>query len=523
MARLAYLLLCHKDPRAVLAQARMLAGQGDALVIHVDGRAEPGVFSTIRDGLAGLDRVAFARRVKCGWGEWSLVQATLNMIDKALERFPFTTHFHLVSGECMPIKPARYIQDALDADDRDWIETRDFYTSGWIKTGLTSERLEYRHWVNERSQKKLFYLLLAAQKKLGWSRNLPKGLRPVIGSQWWCLRRGTIEKIVRFLKERPDVVRFFRTTWIPDETFFQSLVAHLVPRSEITDRPPTFLMFTDYGLPVTFHRDHLALLANQPEFFARKVPTASTAFRSDLADRFKETTVPPPNGQDGRRAYEFTALQGRAGRRFAPRIWEAGQSVGAGRLLLIVVSKKWHAARRLGQMLHDAGGPRSYGYVFDGDAHDLPDMGGYEKSLNLRLRHRRAFLAMLAELERTDRMTICIDPSNLAALVDLQADECTSHVLEMEFRFDEDYLIGHSDRVGLNGSALPAAMKRDLAAQIESNFRAETLALRRLRMAASFRIAEGDNHEGIGEILAGFSGIHPERARFIAEDPALFA
>ena len=93
----------------------------------------------------------------------------------------------------------------------------------------------------------------------------------MIGSQWWCLRRQTIEKILDFVKKRRDVLRFFSTTWIPDETFFQTLVRHLVPAHEIQTRPLTFLMFTDYGMPATFYNDHYDLLLSQDYLFARKI------------------------------------------------------------------------------------------------------------------------------------------------------------------------------------------------------------------------------------------------------------
>ena len=55
-------------------------------------------------------------------------------------------------------------------------------------------------------------------------------------------------------------MRFFRTTWIPDETFFQTLVRHLVPETRFATRTLTFLMFSDYGMPVTFYNDHYDLL-----------------------------------------------------------------------------------------------------------------------------------------------------------------------------------------------------------------------------------------------------------------------
>ena len=78
MARIAFILLCHKDPKGIIAQARRLTGSGDFVSIHFDARANPADFDMLRQALAGNKGVTFAaRRLKCGWGEWSLVAATL--------------------------------------------------------------------------------------------------------------------------------------------------------------------------------------------------------------------------------------------------------------------------------------------------------------------------------------------------------------------------------------------------------------------------------------------------------------
>ena len=104
----------------------------------------------------------------------------------------------------------------------------------------------------------------------------------MIGSQWWCLRRATIEAILEFIRDRPDVIRFFRTTWIPDETFFQTLVRHLVPEAQIRSRSLTFLMFSDYGMPVTFYNDHFDMLLAQDFLFARKISPEATDLKTKL-------------------------------------------------------------------------------------------------------------------------------------------------------------------------------------------------------------------------------------------------
>ena len=149
-------------------------------------------------------------------------------LNAAVAAFPRATHFYMLSGDCMPIKSAEYARAFLDREDVDYIESFDFYNSDWIKTGIKEERLIYRHWFNERTHKDWFYRSMEWQKKLGLARKVPADLVMQIGSQWWCLRRRTIELVLDFIKKRPDVMRFFRTTWIPDETFFQTIVRHLV-------------------------------------------------------------------------------------------------------------------------------------------------------------------------------------------------------------------------------------------------------------------------------------------------------
>ncbi|MEX0305359.1 MAG: beta-1,6-N-acetylglucosaminyltransferase, partial [Leisingera sp.] len=216
MAKIAYILLCHKDPEAIIQQAERLTAAGDYMSIHFDARASAEDFQLIRSELADNPNVAFARkRIKCGWGEWSLVEATIYALQTAAEEFPRATHFYMLSGDCMAVKTAEYAHRFLDEHDCDFSESFDYFESDWIKTGWKEERLIYRHYFNERTQKKRFYAMFEAQKRLGLTRKIPADIQVQIGSQWWCLRRRTVEWILDFIAKRKDVMRFFRTTWIP--------------------------------------------------------------------------------------------------------------------------------------------------------------------------------------------------------------------------------------------------------------------------------------------------------------------
>lgn len=521
MARLSYILLCHQNPDLVISQARLLTSQGDCLAIHVDRAAGPGVYEAIRDGLQGQANIVFAERVRCGWGEWSLVQATLNGIAAARAAFRFSTHFYLVSGDCMPIKPAAFIHRFLDENDADFIEHSDFATGGWIKTGLREERVIYRHYFNERRQRRWFYRSLALQQRFGLQRRVPAGLTLKIGSQWWCLRRGTVEKLLEFVESRPDITRFFRTTWIPDETFFQTLVPRLVPVTELRNAPPTLLMFSDYGMPVVFHADHFDLLREQVQLFARKISAGGNGLRQSLATLFAAPETRYPTIANAETVYRFVAWQGRSGARHAPRIWENGRNLGQGNLLLVISCKKWHVGQRLAEAIAAVGGPEGHGYVFDDNGLTFPQLGGFGSTLSKRLAHRRAFLKLLAQIGETDRLTICVDPANLEAIRDLASDGCTLHVLQVDCAFDDNWLIGHADRVGLEGSRLGEKARRELVTALRQGLSAEIASVRRLNLPGLFRITEGGDPDHIAEELAAFSGIAPGKAREIASDPAL--
>jgi hypothetical protein len=523
MTRIAYILLCHRNPASVVAQARQLAAAGDCVAIHYDARSPRSDYDRIRSELRDDPGVTFARRVKCGWGEWSLVAASLEGLKAALAAFPDATHLYLLSGDCMAIKTAEWAHAFLRSRDADHIECVDFATGGWIKTGLKEERLVYRHVFNERSGKPLFYASLELQKCLGLRRATPEGLRIMIGSQWWCLRRSTAETILDFIGRRPDVVRFFRRTWIPDETFFQTLVWHLVPDEEIVPRTPTFLMFTDYGMPVTFYNDHYDLLMGQEALFARKISPGARELKARLGELYQAKGADFRISNEGRRLHAFLTSRGRTGQRFAPRFWEAGATLGRDRELMIVTCKKWHVARRLVDSLSVVSNLPVVEYIFDEEAAVLPDLGGIEKTLAKRSRHRRALMRLIFEHMGTDRLVMCLDPSNIDLLREVHADLCTTKILEIDCTMTDDYLEGHARRVGLAALHTPDETVAALLPALRNDIEAEVDLIRGARFPGYHRMSEAASDAENAGALASFFAIPEDRARELARTPHLFA
>ncbi|WP_101067223.1 DUF5928 domain-containing protein [Roseovarius salinarum] len=524
MAKIAYILLSHKNPDAVIRQAETLTAAGDCMSIHFDARAKPEHYQRIRRALDGNPGVTFARRrIKCGWGEWSLVQASLNALEAAVDAFPRATHFYMLSGDCVPIKSAAYAHAFLDDNDADFIESFDFFESDWIKTGIKAERLTYRHFFNERRQKRLFYASLNLQRRLGLERAVPADIDVQIGSQWWCLRRRTVEWILDFTRQRRDVMRFFRTTWIPDETFFQTLVRHLVPQEEIETRTLTFLMFTDYGVPVTFYNDHYDLLLNQDFLFARKISPEAHQLKERLGALYNDDTVRFTLSNEGANLFRFLTGRGRVGRRFAPRFWENDSTIGRHRELMIVIAKKWHVAKRFVGVARWFLNAPMLEYVFNEADAGLPDLGGIERTLEKRTRHRRALVRMLFDYHESDRLVLCMDPANIDLLHDFCGDRSTTRLLEIKCQFSDDYLIGHARRVGLAGDdTSPDTMKR-LLPTIRGDIVFESDRIRDAGFENHEVIRETDSPADNAVPIARFLDIPVEKAQEIAEFDHLFA
>jgi len=524
MAKIAYILLCHKDPDAIILQAQRLTAAGDYMSIHFDASAKPEYFRTIKTALADNPNVTFARkRIKCGWGEWSLVQASLNAIESAVEAFPRATHFYMLSGDCMAIKTAEYTQRYLDDNDADFIESYDFFESDWIKTGFKEERLIYRHYFNERTHKWLFYTSFEMQKRLKLTRDIPEDIQVQIGSQWWCLRRRTIEWIIDFTKKRPDVMRFFRTTWIPDETFFQTLVRHLVPETEIRTRTLTFLMFSDYGMPVTFYNDHYNLLLSQDFLFARKISPEADELRTRLGNLYASTGIEFQISNEGLSLFKFLTGRGRIGRRFATRFWETESTLGRERELMIVVCKKWHVAKRLLEETRKITNVPAIEFLFNEEDTPLPDLGGIQSTLEKRTRHRRALMRMLFDYYETDRLIVCMDPGNLDLLHDFFSDRSVTRLLEIVCHFSEDYLNGHAMRVGLAGDQTSASTLERLLPTIRNDIMHESDRIRDAGFNRHVRMHEVDRAEDNAEKIAEFLTISPEQALQIAQATHLYA
>lgn len=262
-------LLAHEQMRRTRQLAEHLARSGCKLVIHVDERVNRTELDLLTARLADHPNVLFAPRRRCEWGTFSLVEASLDSLWLMLGRWPDVTHVCQLSGSCLPIKPIAALEAHLAAHPGvDFIESVSVEKDPWVVDGLSTERFTLYHPLPWRRYKRLFDRNVRLQRRIGIHRAMPDGLEPRIGSQWWCLSRETLRKILDD-PALPAYCRFFRTTWIPDESFFQTLAGK--HGADFTSTPLTFVRFDPQGKPHVFYDDHLDLLMHVEGFFARKI------------------------------------------------------------------------------------------------------------------------------------------------------------------------------------------------------------------------------------------------------------
>ena len=88
-----------------------------------------------------------------------------------------------------------------------------------------------------------------------------------MGSQWWCLTRATLRKILND-PNRKRYDRYFAKTWIPDESYFQTLAR--VHSERIEARSLTMSRFDADGKPFILYSDMLPEIEKTNFFLARK-------------------------------------------------------------------------------------------------------------------------------------------------------------------------------------------------------------------------------------------------------------
>ena len=329
-----FVMLCHTALDRAAQVARHWAERGSPVVIHVDRRVGAKPYAQLMADLADLGNVRFSGRHACEWGTWGIVAASQEAATLILRDFPDVRHVYLASGSCLPLRPVEELCAYLDERPKtDFIESVTTEDVGWTVGGLDFERFTLRFPFSWRKQKWWFDTYVKLQRLVRFRRKIPAELVPHLGSQWWCLTRQTLSAILEH-PERDKIDSYFQKVWIPDESYFQTLVRQV--SSSVESRSLTLSKFDFQGKPHIFYDDHLQLLRRSDCFVARKIwPDAVKLYAAFLTDdRSRQAAAEPSPGKIDRlfaKAVE-RRVKGRPGlymqSRFPNENFENGRTAG---------------------------------------------------------------------------------------------------------------------------------------------------------------------------------------------------
>lgn len=315
MAKIGFVMLVHTALERAEQVARHWAKAGSPVVIHVDASVEPADYDALVARTGDLNMVRYCTRERCEWGTFSIVRATQNAAELLLEAFPDVTHVFLASGSCLPLRPTHELAEFLDRFPRtDFIESVTTEEVAWTVGGLDHERFTLRFPFSWKRRRKAFDAYVRLQRRIGYSRRIPAGIEPHLGSQWWCLTRRTLTAILEDPR-RAEYDRYFAKVWIPDESYFQSLARTYA--TNIESRSLTLSKFDYQGKPHIFYDDHLQLLRRSDCFVARKIwPRANVLYTRFLTDDGNPLARSEPNPRKLDKVFSRASdqrVKGRAG------------------------------------------------------------------------------------------------------------------------------------------------------------------------------------------------------------------
>jgi hypothetical protein len=266
MAKIAYLVLTHGLPWQTIDFLWSVWREEDAYFVHVD-RKSPAIASAAFGAMAAAwPNIHVVPSLVCTWGGFTLVEAALRCLMKALAADPSWSHAVLVSGTHLPLRSAACLAAILEPE-------RSYLTFHGIDLDLATlnppnfwsgiaQRLTYE-----------YQEVPGIGDMRGPAKSPPRDITFYWGSQWWILSRPAAE-LVCASRQNP-LSEYFRTSAIPDESYFQTVLLNSPLREQVTHRQIVWQKWSENGRPLYLSGDDIQSALSSDQLFARKADEAT--------------------------------------------------------------------------------------------------------------------------------------------------------------------------------------------------------------------------------------------------------
>ncbi len=287
-----YLILAHKNPLQLGRMIERLDDGASKFFIHLDAKTAIEPFAACLEGA----HIRFIEpRERCVWGDFSIVQATIRLMEAASKEQGI---FILMSGQDYPIQSQGYINAFLERNKEfDFIEIEPLEEK-W-KPKMVKDKLEHYHILHSEERghsncyapfahcsvfqklRTLIHLLKGrlSRKNFRLLCSLPKRVAPFerqyAGSQFWAFSERTFYAVLNYIREHKAALEgYYKYTSSPDEIYFHSVLMDLVAKDS-TIKLKEQITYVNYFRKnnVFITEDFDKLTSAKGKLFARKFDT----------------------------------------------------------------------------------------------------------------------------------------------------------------------------------------------------------------------------------------------------------
>jgi hypothetical protein len=284
-----FLILTHFPPEKIYNQVRRLRHPDHCFFIHFNIRLHIDPEDPFYKKLVAIEHVVVLKeRVGVQWGGIKILDAILLLIREGIKNKDIS-YFHLLSGECMHVKPIKYIHDFFEKNKgKEFIHQ--FLMPEKGIGHLNYNRLNKYHlhdffdFKSNAPKDKILRSINSGFRKLqrllkyaGIYRRYSLSL-PVLytGSMWWSLSYDMCAYISDYDKQHPGLYKRFAYVQLPDEIFFHTIIMNSPFKDKVISDNLRFIDFTNaIGHPHELTMKYLPEISKDNILFARKFTKAS--------------------------------------------------------------------------------------------------------------------------------------------------------------------------------------------------------------------------------------------------------
>lgn len=270
--KICYLILAHNNFLHLNRLIEALNDNDAVFYIHVDKKAKKPDISSHQNVHILPDSV------NINWGGFSMVEATLKLMEYASTNSPDADYFILISGVDYPIRGKGFLYNLLS-------QGKEYIDIAPVPVPYKPlERYEYYYFDYDRrnlNRTNLYFLIEVLLKKLKIKRKAP--FKIYAGTQWFALTRECISYILEVVKKDNSYINFFKHTLVSDEAFFQTIIGN----SPFNGRTASSLTYTDWTVPeppALINEHHIVFLQKHMEFndeYGQRFPYFARKFNDE--------------------------------------------------------------------------------------------------------------------------------------------------------------------------------------------------------------------------------------------------